>query len=218
MARSVPDRSAYESKPRTASVSGQPRPASQAAVAFGEAAGWRRLPARPLAFNPDASSTSIESLLACSMKPAGADDGDIGVGSIPDQFPATGAQPPGGVLGVDLVGACSRASPGDAARRRRHMAHCSWARVSARTARGGATRLGRMTLANWVDLVRCRPCLFDGHKRPALELRELVSGDFDALDVGVRPPARAHRPPLAARVGGVGAQFWSVYVRQLGAQ
>ena len=60
------------------------------------------------------------------------------------------------------------------------------------------------------DLLRRFP-LIDGHNDLPWELRELVGGDLSKLNLAA-PVAGTHTdlPRLAA--GGVGAQFWSVYV------
>ncbi|MCY0933939.1 dipeptidase [Streptomyces sp. H34-S4] len=60
------------------------------------------------------------------------------------------------------------------------------------------------------DLLRTAP-LVDGHNDLLWELRELVDGDFDRVDLlkGV-PSLHTDLPRL--RAGIVGAQFWSVYV------
>ncbi|HYN28984.1 MAG TPA: dipeptidase [Dermatophilaceae bacterium] len=60
------------------------------------------------------------------------------------------------------------------------------------------------------DVLRRAPVL-DGHNDLAWELRELVGYDLDALDVGVRG-TRTHTDLPRLREGGVGAQFWSVFV------
>jgi membrane dipeptidase len=54
--------------------------------------------------------------------------------------------------------------------------------------------------------------VIDGHNDLLWTLRELCGYDFDAVDIGLRQDGRTHTdlPRLAA--GGVGAQFWSVFV------
>jgi membrane dipeptidase len=53
--------------------------------------------------------------------------------------------------------------------------------------------------------------VMDGHNDLAWAMRELCSYDFDAVDlVGGEPRLQTDLPRL--RAGGVGAQFWSVYV------
>jgi membrane dipeptidase len=65
-------------------------------------------------------------------------------------------------------------------------------------------------LARLAELLRRAP-LVDGHNDLLWELRERVGYDFDRLDVGRPVPGlRTDLPRL--RAGGVGAQFWSVYV------
>ncbi len=53
--------------------------------------------------------------------------------------------------------------------------------------------------------------VFDGHNDLPWELRVLAGYDLDALDVGVRG-RRTHTDLPRLREGGVGAQFWSVFV------
>ena len=67
-----------------------------------------------------------------------------------------------------------------------------------------------MIAGELADLLGADP-VFDGHNDLPWELRELVGYDFDALDVGVRT-TRTHTDLPRLREGGVGAQFWSVYV------
>lgn len=62
-----------------------------------------------------------------------------------------------------------------------------------------------------VTAVLARSPVFDGHNDLPWELRELAGYDFDALDVGVRG-IRTHTDLPRLREGGVGAQFWSVFV------
>ena len=60
------------------------------------------------------------------------------------------------------------------------------------------------------DLLRGAP-LVDGHNDLLWELRHRVGYDFDRLDVSRRAPD-LHTDLPRLRAGGVGAQFWSVYV------
>jgi membrane dipeptidase len=53
--------------------------------------------------------------------------------------------------------------------------------------------------------------VIDGHNDLAWELRNRVRYDFDQLDVA-RPQPSLHTDIPRLRAGGVGAQFWSVYV------
>jgi membrane dipeptidase len=52
----------------------------------------------------------------------------------------------------------------------------------------------------------------DGHNDLLWALRELCGYDFDAVDIGLRQTGRTHTDLPRLREGGVGAQFWSVYV------
>jgi membrane dipeptidase len=55
--------------------------------------------------------------------------------------------------------------------------------------------------------------IFDGHNDLAWELRQRVRYDFDALDVALDQSASGlHTDLPRLRAGGVGAQYWSVYV------
>ena len=56
-----------------------------------------------------------------------------------------------------------------------------------------------------------RIMLVDGHNDLPWAMRELVGYDFDALDLTVRGD-RTHTDLVRLAEGGVGAQFWSVYV------
>ena len=60
-------------------------------------------------------------------------------------------------------------------------------------------------------LLRDHP-VADGHNDLLWVLRERCGYDFDALDVGERQDGRTHTDLPRLRAGGVGAQFWSVYV------
>ncbi|MBH5336638.1 dipeptidase [Streptomyces pactum] len=53
----------------------------------------------------------------------------------------------------------------------------------------------------------------DGHNDLPWALREHVRYDLDRLDVGADQSGRLHTDLPRLRAGGVGAQFWSVYVR-----
>jgi membrane dipeptidase len=53
--------------------------------------------------------------------------------------------------------------------------------------------------------------VIDGHNDLAWELRNRVRYDFDQLDIA-RPQPSLHTDIPRLRAGGVGAQFWSVYV------
>ncbi|MFF1833889.1 dipeptidase [Streptomyces sp. NPDC058231] len=53
----------------------------------------------------------------------------------------------------------------------------------------------------------------DGHNDLPWALREQVGYDLDARDIGTDQSAHLHTDIRRMRAGGVGAQFWSVYVR-----
>ncbi|MFB6674968.1 dipeptidase [Streptomyces sp. NPDC056390] len=53
----------------------------------------------------------------------------------------------------------------------------------------------------------------DGHNDLPWALREQVAYDIDARDIAVDQSAHLHTDLARLRAGGVGAQFWSVYVR-----
>ena len=65
-------------------------------------------------------------------------------------------------------------------------------------------------LARARALLAAHPVI-DGHNDLPWELREQVSYDLDALDVS-QPQPGIHTDIPRLRAGGVGAQFWSVYV------
>jgi membrane dipeptidase len=68
-----------------------------------------------------------------------------------------------------------------------------------------------MTLTTEIsELLRAHPVV-DGHNDLLWELRDLNGYDFDAYDVGERQ-TRTHTDLPRLQAGGVGAQFWSVFV------
>jgi membrane dipeptidase len=62
------------------------------------------------------------------------------------------------------------------------------------------------------DLLREFPVV-DGHNDLPCALREQVRYDLDARDIAGPQHAHLHTDIPRLREGGVGAQFWSVYVR-----
>ncbi len=60
-------------------------------------------------------------------------------------------------------------------------------------------------------LLRQHPVV-DGHNDLLWAMRELNGYDFDDLDIGERQDGRVQTDLPRLRAGGVGAQFWSVYV------
>ncbi|MEU6217423.1 dipeptidase [Streptomyces sp. NPDC047022] len=62
------------------------------------------------------------------------------------------------------------------------------------------------------ELLRQYPVV-DGHNDLPWALREQVGYDLDARDISVHQNAHLHTDLPRLREGGVGAQFWSVYVR-----
>ncbi|MCL2463482.1 MAG: dipeptidase [Micrococcales bacterium] len=60
-------------------------------------------------------------------------------------------------------------------------------------------------------LLRQHP-VWDGHNDLAWEARKQVGYDFDRLDIAAGTAGRTHTDIPRLRAGGVGAQFWSVYV------
>ncbi len=65
--------------------------------------------------------------------------------------------------------------------------------------------------ADRVRALLSRSPIIDGHNDLPIALRELVAYDLDSYDVGVRQD-RTHTDLVRLREGGVGGQFWSVYV------
>ena len=61
------------------------------------------------------------------------------------------------------------------------------------------------------DLLREHPVI-DGHNDLLWALRQRHNYDFDAVDIGERQDGLVHTDLPRLREGGVGAQFWSVYV------
>ncbi|MER6913082.1 dipeptidase [Streptomyces sp. NPDC000594] len=62
------------------------------------------------------------------------------------------------------------------------------------------------------DLLAAHPVV-DGHNDLPWALRERVRYDLDRLDLAADHTGRTHTDIPRLRAGGVGAQFWSVYVR-----
>src|SRR5688500_946543 len=54
--------------------------------------------------------------------------------------------------------------------------------------------------------------VFDGHNDLPWELRQQAQGRFDRLDISQPQPKKLHTDIPRLRQGGVGAQFWSVWV------
>ncbi|MDJ0341280.1 dipeptidase [Streptomyces sp. H10-C2] len=67
-------------------------------------------------------------------------------------------------------------------------------------------------LARATELLAAHPVV-DGHNDLPWALREQVRYDLDLLDIGTDQSASLHTDIPRLRAGGVGAQFWSVYVR-----
>ena len=67
-----------------------------------------------------------------------------------------------------------------------------------------------MTTSEISDLLRAHPVI-DGHNDLLWTMRDLNGYDFDAYDVGERQ-SQTHTDLPRLRDGGVGAQFWSVFV------
>ena len=65
--------------------------------------------------------------------------------------------------------------------------------------------------ASVTDLLRDHPVI-DGHNDLLWALRHRHNYDFDAVDIGERQDGLVHTDLPRLREGGVGAQFWSVYV------
>ena len=61
------------------------------------------------------------------------------------------------------------------------------------------------------ELLAAHPVV-DGHNDLPWALRKQVAYDLDRLDIATDQSARTHTDIPRLRAGGVGAQFWSVYV------
>lgn len=66
-------------------------------------------------------------------------------------------------------------------------------------------------MADVAGLLRDHPVV-DGHNDLLWALRELCDDDFDSLDISTRQDGRVQTDLPRLRAGGVGAQFWSVFV------
>ena len=69
-----------------------------------------------------------------------------------------------------------------------------------------------MSLAEALNLLADFPVV-DGHNDLPWALREQVRYDLDARDIATDQSAHLHTDLARLRAGGVGAQYWSVYVR-----
>jgi membrane dipeptidase len=81
------------------------------------------------------------------------------------------------------------------------------AAATARAAQPGPS--GDATLARARSVLRSVP-LIDGHNDVPWAIRDKAKGDLDKYDLSARTPGQTDLPRL--REGGLGAQFWSVYV------
>ena len=69
-----------------------------------------------------------------------------------------------------------------------------------------------MSLAEALNLLADFPVV-DGHNDLPWALREQVRYDLDARDIATDQSAHLHTDLARLRAGGVGAQYWSVYIR-----
>ncbi len=77
---------------------------------------------------------------------------------------------------------------------------------------GGATEARAMVVVSPEALaIHARSYVFDGHNDLPWQVRTEASRSFDALDIS-KPQPQIHTDIERLRQGGVGAQFWSVYV------
>jgi membrane dipeptidase len=82
-----------------------------------------------------------------------------------------------------------------------------------RSPQAAVSILGVVTIADRVRAVLADAPVIDGHNDLAWALRNRVGYDFDKLDIALDQSATGlHTDLLRLRAGGVGAQFWSVYV------
>jgi membrane dipeptidase len=79
--------------------------------------------------------------------------------------------------------------------------------------RAAVSTLGGVTVADRVRAVLAEAPVIDGHNDLAWALRHRVGYDFDKLNIALdQSAAGLHTDLPRLRAGGVGAQFWSVYV------
>jgi membrane dipeptidase len=70
-----------------------------------------------------------------------------------------------------------------------------------------------MGFLTWAHELLAQHPVVDGHNDLPWALRERVRYDLDRMDIAVDQTGRLHTDIPRLRTGGVGAQFWSVYVR-----
>ncbi|MFO1065842.1 MAG: dipeptidase [Pirellulales bacterium] len=75
----------------------------------------------------------------------------------------------------------------------------------------GTTNRGQVTVSDKALQIHQRGYVFDGHNDLPWEVRTNASKSFEKLDIA-KPQPQQHTDIARLKQGGVGAQFWSVYV------
>lgn len=70
-----------------------------------------------------------------------------------------------------------------------------------------------LNLGDGIEWLLTEAPLIDGHNDMISKVRDLAGMDFDELDIGVAQPTTLQTDLARLGAGGVGAQFWSVWVR-----
>src|SRR5450631_4233747 len=177
------------------------------AIPLGQAAHGHDLLGAPGAFELGGLQERVDGvLLGLLDEAAGVDHSDISLGGIIDQQPPLGRQATGQLFGVDLVASATqcdqRHAPSAAGSARgggRHITIVGGLLLNDRMPDLAPDTIAPDTLARVTELLRRHP-LIDGHNDLPWEVRRQSGYDFDQLDLS------------RLRAGGVGAQFWSVWV------
>src|SRR5262245_36634899 len=93
------------------------------------------------------------------------------------------------------------------------MRCCSilWTLIFASAAAGQSSARAPVVLTDEGRLVHFESFVFDGHNDLPWEMRTKADSSFDKRDIA-KDQAAMHTDIPRLRKGGVGAQFWSVYV------
>ncbi len=85
------------------------------------------------------------------------------------------------------------------------------AQEAALAANGATAERGEVVVSEQALAIHGRSFVFDGHNDLPWQVREEASRSFDKLDIS-QPQPQIHTDIPRLRKGGVGAQFWSVFV------